>query len=101
MGKHTPGPWRAVGFHGDKTWLHVQADYDGEVHEICDLDEPAGGRSPRLKEADARLIAAAPEMYDALLGVLPFLDAATGDDDAIREQYERIEDVLAKAEGGK
>lgn len=59
--KHTPGPWKAhrtvsgdyqIRFGGKGGWLA----------EVFDDDEPVEGRT----EADARLIAAAPEMLEAL-----------------------------------
>lgn len=59
----TPGPWKAVPpAHGNPTeYLCVQI---GEDENYSTLE---------LKPADAKLIAASPEMYDALL---PILDEA-------------------------
>lgn len=58
--KHTPGPWRVSQF-GRQTGsqITVMGADDFAVARCMD-------RTPEEHEADARLIAAAPEMYDAL-----------------------------------
>lgn len=56
--KHTPGPW---GIIEGKTLLHVETRHDnptGAGVAICSV--------PKSAEANARLIAAAPEMLNAL-----------------------------------
>jgi hypothetical protein len=58
---HTPGPWRV--YHGDildNNYGEMVADLDNRTLVVTDR--------PRLGnfEADARLIAAAPELYEAL-----------------------------------
>lgn len=59
--KHTPGPWRANGHY-------VEA---GELTTICTTDrwneaiEPYGVESDLEENANAQLIAAAPELYEA------------------------------------
>ena len=61
--KHTPGPWRLnknyqIGIpHGDKE--------AGEAAWI-DLEDAAGHFAPENLEANARLIASAPELLEAL-----------------------------------
>lgn len=54
MSKHTPGPWTfEAGGHGNCGMIV------GKTSVVCDfVDDP--------KEADARLIAAAPELLEAL-----------------------------------
>jgi hypothetical protein len=68
---HTPGPWRVVddGSRCDGVWVSPP---DGAKPVICDLigrvfDREAGcSQITPEDEANARLIAAAPEMYEAL-----------------------------------
>lgn len=55
MSKHTPGPWET--FKGQDGWGIVG---------LC------GGYYGELSEANARLIAAAPELLEALHGLLLF-----------------------------
>jgi len=63
MSKHTPGPWFAVG-------AQVETENDS-VPDICTCDPQVMRQShldwhPRTVEANARLIAAAPELLEAL-----------------------------------
>ena len=96
MSKHTPGPWEIGPGRGD-----VLLD----EYEI----QPANGRGPIALASgldDARLIAAAPDLLEALRN---WLDAHeeffTADDDDImaglklHESYERARAAIAKAEG--
>lgn len=70
MTKHTPGPYRVVECHEQGIFngsYFVEADdpnSPGEQVIICRL--PTGGRNS-VQYANARLIVAAPEMYEALL----------------------------------
>ena len=65
MSKHTPGPWSTVRGAGDsETPAYVQ-DRNGMLLAYCDvLSDPNLPES--VGEANARLIAAAPEMLEAL-----------------------------------
>ena len=65
---HTPGPW-TVREYGDGDSLVVHA---GEDWRICFMATPGSSpnATPRI-EANARLISAAPDMFDALQ-CLPF-----------------------------
>lgn len=77
---HTPGPWRVA-----KTALGqtvIDAESIGEI--VCRIEE----WSPEQDAADARLIAAAPDMFEALRAVLPVLEA-------VQRQYAQ----LAKSHG--
>lgn len=57
MAKHTPGPWELDG---------VEV-YPVNGHRACDaICELSAGQSDDLFEANARLIAAAPELLEAL-----------------------------------
>lgn len=59
--KFTPGPWKAVPFNKNYR-ASIQAP-----HAKCNIGELGGfGTDPETTQANARLIAAAPEIYDAL-----------------------------------
>lgn len=62
MNKYTPGPWRYVGFGG----THVLAR-NGRC--IADAPQP-NGMDPEEGFANARLIASAPELLEALEALL-------------------------------
>jgi hypothetical protein len=85
MTKHTPGPWSAIGADVKTAgpasriicWAGIQSDVA--------LDEV---------RANARLIAAAPDMLNALLDVLEYWDDP---DMSMSELKERVRDAVAKA----
>lgn len=65
--KHTPGPWA----YGEDR-RGTKRVFDGEGHEVVRAMSSAGypARRPTAeREANARLIAAAPTMRDALLAI--------------------------------
>ena len=70
MSKHTPGPWEEI----DGVIWNVDEDGMPGCHAIADiraLDSMQRRRDGALIEANARLIAAAPEMAEALAKILP------------------------------
>ena len=77
--KHTPGPWVAT--HADGNDLIVKSG-DIEVVAGCGWRGPPYMRGN--PDADARLIAAAPDLLEALHGVLRVADRATDEFDAAR-----------------
>ena len=71
--KHTPGPWEV-----DERILAGQRQPNFRIfaaNQVCELTTPEGFyRSPAETEANARLIAAAPEMLELLTLALPYID---------------------------
>lgn len=90
---HTPGPWQ---------WTSVAGGWDGVIGPsglaICKLVE----NNPE----NARLIAAAPEMFDELRLVRGYLDAVRenmahiGEYAAVNAKIEHLDALIAKATGG-
>lgn len=84
--KHTPGPWNVFESKIEGTWIDpigVRVDDCGD---------------PKYREANARLIAAAPDMLRALEAAWQYLETnCLGQGKVQRLVYE----ALAKAEGGK
>ena len=87
MSKHTPGPWRVVDSWND----HMVESQNGE--EIIWQDGPHN--TPTINEANARLIAAAPDLLDALVMVLDDPNALDGRP----RTYEIVCAAIAKAKG--
>jgi hypothetical protein len=94
---HTPGPWTL----GASREILGRA-FDGSARNICDT---VRGGSPEAAEANARLIAAAPEMLDALKAVLKIesMDAR-----GVRFSFDfnsplakQVRSAIAKAESGE
>jgi hypothetical protein len=64
-GKHTPGPWRIEGEPGNSPYISGTMP-EGEPDHICQIIETPAGED----RANARLIAAAPEMERNLALIL-------------------------------
>lgn len=116
--KHTPGPWTAEKREGDEWWFggkdgaeivinHPGAKYDA----VCVIGARLSAEGQA--DADARLIAAAPELLDACLAMLawdeaektakPFdEDGGTGFYQRIAmctEAFDKAREAIAKATG--
>ena len=97
--KHTPGPWRAV------ETPYGPIDIFGASAESVVTVYRSDSRDPVMRRANARLIAAAPEMYEALRTTsanIRSLGPAGALDDVpmpYREWLKVVEDALSKAEG--
>ncbi len=91
--KHTPGPW-----HLSPTGRYVRYGPDGA--NICDLEAFGGPREEG--EANARLIAGAPELLEAAGKALGLLRNATlfGESLYASPVAELLRAAIAKAEGG-
>ncbi len=86
--KHTPGPWRTNHNIGRKSELGITADA-----APCIIATMANAKEwPAEARANARLIAAAPEMFEALQGAL-----SDGGDFVGWEKKARL--AIAKATG--
>lgn len=91
--QHTPGPWSiAPQIAHEGLWVESAGD---EPEEIC-LCSPATVPSDECR-ANARLIAAAPELLDALEGFHPKNTKAPGD---LARAWEKARAAIAKARGG-
>lgn len=87
--KFTPGPWVTADSHGPlESGTSVQSTHD---QWLVATTTGYYGRDTQI--ANARLIAAAPDMLEVLLRIYSFGDLNGEDYDAVR-------DVIAKATGG-
>lgn len=99
MSKFTPGPWK----YSDDSHISIPstllATTARDWYRIYNRKQKIGvGLIP--DEANARLIAAAPEMYDELYEILQFMQGKTVWE---RDEYARyakdIEELLARIDG--
>jgi hypothetical protein len=89
MSEHTPGPWRVEKFNDTKSWS-IYAN--GGTHSLASIRDAA----------NARLIAAAPDMLEALTNALGWMERYAGDtNDLSGELWRHISSAraaIAKAE---
>ena len=91
---HTKGPWNVANFHSyDKRILIPEAGCEVD-YDDCDRAEA---------EANARLIAAAPDMYEALRAVVAWCETPQdhGGNPYCKKFVHLAQDALAKAEGAE
>jgi len=91
---HTPGPWETNGqfiVAQDPAAIHP----DIYIAEIAETDDESRLASPEQREANARLIAAAPALLDAALLVI---DRWTHGD--LAEAVRMLDAAAAEAMGG-
>ncbi len=93
MSKHTPGPW-SLPFITERP---IQQEVFGPDERIARVELPGNSRHDE-QVANARLIAAAPELLDALEKLLHETDEGT--QLCAREFAEQAKAAIAKAKGG-
>jgi hypothetical protein len=104
MSGHTPGPWtRCKSTESGGSFItHIDAEYVG--HDVCFVYASHGMFDPVVTteqdDANANLIAAAPELLESLESVLTLARLKWGnlDKDAWAE-FEKARAAIAKAKG--
>ncbi len=101
MNKHTPGPWRLD--NNTTYWktnpYSISTRKPG-VHSVAIANIPARHTISRDEAlANARLIAAAPELREALWAMVTSFHAVEYLDDYMKQASRKAREVLAKAEG--
>ena len=91
--KHTPGPWETPGEDGGERVICYQ-DSTGKRRTLAHVYD---GEEFGSMEANARLIAAAPELLAALQRSLNWLSSYSGD--GALGAYEQARAAIAKASG--
>ena len=92
---NTPGPWLDdvdnVNSRTIAPYIKINSEHDGVAY--------AFGRTPQERRANARLIAAAPDLLAELRNVARLISRDSGSPKFTSKQFDRIETLLAKAEG--
>lgn len=92
--KHTPGPWRV-----EETDDSGQAIVRGEYIEICTCWHHSVGLVEQEMWANARLIAAAPELLEAVKDAHDWLAAFRDPPPEMQETLTKLRKTLVKATG--
>jgi hypothetical protein len=99
--EHTQGPWRVIQ-HGKGLNRHcVGTENTAPIQAvICEINTKSAGTNDEIRLANARLIAAAPDLLEALYAALPCVEES--------EEFDKpngpklgvtIRALLAQAEG--
>lgn len=101
MSEHTPGPWRAEPRDGPNWRVHSE-DYG----TIAYLADPYHAAPKGEIEANARLMASAPDLLEAAKTANAFLrwlaqEGKCGDMDGWCVAQQEVSAAIAKAEGGE
>lgn len=118
MANHTPGPWKARDYRTNgksgnaqsgSIWIDCDAWTSkkqtarllgGTIAEVYAMG--TGSDDSAVQEANAKLIAAAPELLRMLIEAESFMSGFEGDEmqDGIDKKLADIRALIAKAEGG-
>lgn len=100
--KHTPGPWGVRDHWSDEGCFEVYPTHDGNRPPFGDWPEivEVGATYEDEAEANARLIAAAPDMLAALLLATKAFDTISVSNGATRDAAAAARAAIAKATGG-
>ena len=92
---HTPGPWKE-----HEGFIIGRFNSDNEIHDICDPRcAPPDADIICEMNANAHLIAAAPELLEALMFCLSFLTANNDGEDDVVERIKTAKSAILKATG--
>ena len=96
--KFTPGPWCISGKTGAGLRIFVESDLKKDNWDCCRVEVISDDCNYEMAEANARLIAAAPDLYAACEAVHAMLSGRWPDDSPIIVQ---LRSALALARGEK
>jgi hypothetical protein len=82
--KHTPGPWTADKYDSEELFIWAKDA------TICEINDPNSGQE---REANAQLIAAAPDLAEAAKDAVDWMAEMGGGHDV----YEKLIEALQKA----
>ena len=105
MSKHTPGPWFVAYNYGHMTGVRAKNEDIGRwvAQAWCQTSQPtsadAHARQVEQNEANARLIAAAPELLEALQACEMRLTHLAQDSHPVIEELKQARAAIAKATG--
>jgi hypothetical protein len=99
--KFTKGPWNAnfTRFSGWVVGFHITDLEHGSLRPICEAYDKTGAMNPNEIAANARLIAAAPELLDALKACAAVCAGEVMHKNGLVNALEKARAAIAKATG--
>lgn len=107
MSKFTPGPWH---YHRNNAFWEFGSDEFGQIGDVCSSGcahigngDPSGRskeQADQIAESNARLIAAAPCLLDALESALWMVESFEGKSDEEDKTVDKVRAAIAKATKG-
>ena len=102
--KHTPGPWKALGLLMGFGYVIKYDNADGvesiayiQAYDIDDDTPEPYGKWSDVSKANHDLVLAAPELLDALTGLLAVVNVRI--DDPRTQQFDKARAAIARATG--
>jgi hypothetical protein len=96
--KHTPGPWRYHLGRGANPRFHIQDVGGYQIASTTELvRHKQAHEENEAREANARLIAAAPELLEALTALLEASETIDAYEDLLSEPERKARAAIAKA----
>ena len=101
MSRHTPGPWRIAGSTYSERWIvDSESPKTGKQNLIAMLQDHWEGNANGYMDANASLIAAAPQVLEALELADELIDQLIIDNtDNYAEERAKIRAAIAAAKG--
>ncbi len=97
--KWTPGPWTARANTWSRFEIYYSRGHRGQLASVAKHDDPSSPPPVNETEANARLIAAAPELYDALDEIIRWIGVGDGKTPEKRgAKCEFLSEALAKVD---
>jgi hypothetical protein len=97
-----PGPWKVVGARDPQRGQRIAGAIGDESFTVCYAETPLHGGNPRhdMRDGNAHLIAAAPELYETLDHIAGEANGPHPDPEAVfRNILDAARAALAKARG--
>lgn len=106
---HTPGPWSVSGPTANSHEIQINFTSTSQVAAIVNRNTYLSGIGREEAEANARLMAAAPELLEALISttqtlqllLVPMHPDDVGARAELRNEIMRAQEVIWKARGGQ
>lgn len=100
MSRHTPGPWRIAGSTYSERWIvDSESPKTGKQNLIAMLQDHWQGNASGYMDANARLIAAAPQMLEALETADALIHRLLMGADYAQKECEEIRAAIRAAKG--